>query len=340
MDNIIVLLFALIIGFGIILFFIRKWMIEMQSKNHPNEELVQWLKEMGNRIDTSTQAVDQKLSQNMQTFNERLDKAAQVIGDVQKNIGEFSEIGRSMKDLQAFLQSPKLRGNIGEQVLKDLLSEFLPQNSYVLQYCFKNGEKCDAIIKTSQGLIPVDAKFPMENFRKMIQEETLVDREKYKKEFVRDVKKHIGDIFKKYILVEEGTVDYALMYIPAEAIYYEIINNEELYQYASDKRILMVSPMSFYAYLKAILMSFEGQKIEKRAKEILSLLQSLGKDYGKADEALSVLNRHITNAYNQTNNVSKHFISFGQKLNSTRMLEEKQKETAEKLDDEVQKLPL
>jgi len=314
----------LTISVAVILFFVKKWLTDLSEKTKLSEEVVEWLKDMGKRVENSTHAVDQKLSENMKNFNIRLDKAAYVIAQVQKNIGEFSEIGRSMKELQEFLQSPKLRGNIGEQVLKDLLQQLLSKNTFVLQHTFKNGEKVDAVIKTSQGLIPIDAKFPMENFRKMTKEETKAVRDKLKNEFVRDVKRHITDISRKYILVEEGTVDYAIMYIPSESVYYEIINEEDVFDFAGKKRILPVSPMSFYAYLKAILMSFEGQKIEKRAKEILSLLQSLQKDYEKADEALSVLNRHITNAYNQLANVSRFFMSFGQKLSSTRMIEEKE----------------
>jgi DNA recombination protein RmuC len=316
------ILISLILGVILILYFVKKWLAEFLEKSKPSEELIEWLKDMGKRVETSTKEVDQKLTENIKNFNQRLDKAAYVIAQVQKNIGEFSEIGRSMKELQEFLQSPKLRGNIGEQVLKDLLQQFLPKEAFIIQHGFKTGERIDAVVKTSQGLIPVDAKFPMKNFRQMTKEETKEKREKIKKDFVRDVKKHIMDIAKKYILTEEGTVDYAIMYIPSESVYYEVINDGELFDFAGRKRVLPVSPMSFYAYLKAILMSFEGQKIEKRAKEILSLLHSLQKDYEKTDEALSILNRHITNAYNQTSNVSKFFLSFGQKLSSTRMIEE------------------
>jgi len=326
MNSLLPIIGILIVSVGIILYFVKKWLTEVSEKTKPSEELIAWLKEMGRRMETSTQAVDKKLTENMRNFNQRLDKAAYFIAQVQKNIGEFSEIGRSMKELQEFLQSPKLRGNIGEQVLRDLLSQFLPKEAYILQYGFKNGERIDAVVKSSQGLIPIDAKFPIENFRKMIREETKAGREKIKREFLQDIKKHINDISRKYILTEEGTVDYALMYIPSESVYYEIINDEEIFDFAGRKRVLPVSPMSFYAYLKAILMSFEGQKIERRAKEILSLLQSLQKDYEKAEEALSILNRHITNAYNQIANVTRFFLSFGQKLSSTKMIEGKKEE--------------
>ncbi len=297
---------------------IRLWLTQIEQKTNPSDELVAWLKDLGSRVESST---------NM--FNSRLDKAAYVIADVQKSIGEFSEIGRSMKDIQQILQSPKLRGNIGEQVLKELLSQYFPKSSFMLQYQFKNGEKVDVIIKTSQGIIPIDSKFPMENFRKLIASEKDEDKNKAKKEFEKDVKKHILDISRKYILPDEGTIDYALMYIPSETVYYEIVNNNELFDFAGNKKVLPVSPMSFYAYIKAILMSFEGLQIQSKAKEILILLQAIKKDYQKSDESFSILSRHIGNAYNQLNQVGKNFSSLGQKINSSHLIADK--ETSKKI---------
>ena len=148
----------------------------------------------------------------------------------------------------------------------------------------------------------------------------------------KDVKKHIQDIARKYILTSEGTCDYALMYIPSEAIYYEIINSTALFDYAGEMKVLPVSPISFYAYMKAILMSLEGQRIESQAKEILQLLQAIKKDYEKVDTAFVTLNSHITHAYNQTTQVSKLFSSLGQKLSSTNLISpEKKKQLEEKL---------
>jgi DNA recombination protein RmuC len=199
----------------------------------------------------------------------------------------------------------------------------------MLQYQFKNGEKVDVIIKTSQGIIPIDSKFPMENFRKLIASEKDEDKNKAKKEFEKDVKKHILDISRKYILPDEGTIDYALMYIPSETVYYEIVNNNELFDFAGNKKVLPVSPMSFYAYIKAILMSFEGLQIQSKAKEILILLQAIKKDYQKSDESFSILSRHIGNAYNQLNQVGKNFSSLGQKINSSHLIADK--ETSKKI---------
>lgn len=279
-------------------------LITLVLKQKPSGDLVEWLRSTGQRLEVQNKS-----------FNERLDHAARVINDVNKNIGEFSEIGRGMKDLQEFLSSPKLRGNIGEQVLKELLKQFLPNESFNLQYTFKSGEKVDAAIMTSGGIIPIDSKFPLENFRKM-QKDTI-----YKKTFESDVKKHIDDISKKYILTDEGTIDYALMYIPSEVIYYEIANNQDLFDYAQTRRVLPVSPTTFYAYLKAILMSFEGQKIEKQAKEILASLRAIKKDYGKVEENLSILQKHLVNATNMMSNVYSSFTNLGHKIDTTQNLD-------------------
>lgn len=273
-------------------------------RQRPSNHLVEWLRDTGQRLEVQNRS-----------FNERLDHAAKIIGDVNKNIGEFSEIGRGMKDLQVFLSSPKLRGNIGEQVLKELLKQFLPNESFSLQYTFKSGEKVDAAIMTSGGIIPIDSKFPLENFRKM-QTDTI-----YRKTFENDVKKHIDDISKKYILTDEGTIDYALMYIPSESIYYEIANSAALFDYAQSRRVLPVSPTTFYAYIKAILMSFEGQKIEKQAKEILSSLRAIKKDYGKVEENLGIMQKHLVNATNMMGNVYSSFTNLGQKISNTQNLE-------------------
>lgn len=302
MDPTIVLIIVLA-ALVVIAIFINRKLTDLKESQKPSDELLEYLK-----------TTNVRLNEQSKNFNERLDNAARVIGQVQKNIGEFSEIGRGMKDLQEFLSSPKLRGNVGEQVLKELLKQFMPKESFNLQYAFKSGEKVDAAIKTSGGIIPIDSKFPMENFRKMQTDPGA------KKEFIRDVKKHIDDIARKYILTEEGTIDYALMYIPSESVYYEIVNDADLFDYSGEKRVLPVSPTTFYAYLKAILMSFEGQKIEAQAKEILSSLRAIKSDYGKVEYNLATLQKHLTNAFNMMGNVFSSFAQLGQKISSTQRL--------------------
>lgn len=299
----------IIAGFTVLILFINKKLNNLFDKQKPSNELLEYLKTTNVRLDQQGKA-----------FNERLDNAAKVIGNVQKNIGEMSEIGRGMKELQDFLKNPKIRGNIGEQVLNELLKQYLPKESFNLQYIFRSGEKVDAAIKTSAGIIPVDSKFPMENFRKISRTIDDGEKKRVQKDFESDVKKHIDDISRKYILTEEGTIDYALMYIPSEAVYYEVVNSNSLFDYAGAKRVLPVSPTTFYAYLKAILMSFEGQKIEKQAKEILSSLRAIQKDYEKVGGSLSVLQKHLTNAHNMMSDVLSTFSQLGQKISSTKNL--------------------
>jgi len=299
---------------------INKRLTEFAEKQKPSDELLEIIKMLQEGSKEDRKVLLSSLQRNTQSLNERLDNAAKVIGQVQKNIGEFSEIGRGMKDLQEFLRSPKLRGNVGEQVLKELLTQFLPKQAFNLQHTFKSGDKVDAAIKTSAGIVPVDSKFPMENFRKMAGSKDEFEKKSFEKVFEKDVKNHIDAISRKYILTEEGTIDYALMYIPSESVYYEVVNSSTLFDYAGAKRVLPVSPTTFYAYMRAILMSFEGQKIEAKAREILASLRAIQKDYSKVGDNLSTLQKHLNNAYNMMSSVVTTFTHLGQKITSTQSL--------------------
>jgi len=309
----------LIIGFGIVIFLI----VRKQSSNQ-DQTLVEWLKSMDKRLDSSNQEM-----------NSRLNSAAQAFASVQKSLGEMSEIGRNMKDLQEFLNSPKLRGNIGEQVLKELLGQFLPKNTYKLQYRFKSGAIVDAIIITEAGIIPIDSKFPMENFKKMHATEDSKEKKLFEKEFLNDIKKHIDAISSKYILTNEGTIDFALMYVPSESVYYEIVNDTSLYDHATKKRVLAVSPMTFYAFLRSILIGFEGQKISQQAHKILSSLRSIQKEYEKANDSIETLGRHVTNSYNMMTQVTTSFGKLGQQIETTNELGEIEDKEVSKLASKV-----
>ena len=313
--DLLIISFILILGFGIVIYLINKRLNKSQDQT-----LLEWLKSMQQSMDTNSKAVNSTLQENSKALNDRLDNAARVISAVQKNIGEMSEIGRSMKDLQEFLSSPKLRGNIGEQILKELLGQYLPKSSFHLQYAFRDGSIVDAAIKTEAGIIPIDSKFPMENFRKMNSAQSELDKKTAQKVFSSDVKKHIDAISKKYIVTAEGTLDYALMYIPTESVYYEIVNDPSLFDYAAEKRVLPVSPMTFYAYLRAILLGFEGQKISKKAQEILAGIKSIQKEYEKVGEGIDTLGKHINNSYNMMATVQSAFSKLGQKIKTTSSL--------------------
>ena len=291
--------------------------------------VIAWLVKRDNTLTGSDLA--NVLQENSRQFNERLDTAARVIGDLKHSLGEMSEIGRGIRSLQEFLQSPKLRGNIGEQVLTDMIGQTFPKNSFHLQYSFKSGVKVDAVLKTDAGLLCIDSKFPMENFNAMHKGETELDRTRAKREFMADVKKHVNDISKKYILPEEGTMDFALMYIPSEAVYYEIVNMNELMEFARKQRVYPVSPNTLYAHLQVLLLSFQGKDLEQKSKQVFQLLRAIQKDYGKVEENLGVLGRHITNAHNNMSSVSSAFGLMGQKLSQTQSFsgDEENKQLAE-----------
>lgn len=322
MFEITIIAIFIVIGFVVALLLLKKWIGDIAKGNRPSDELLEWLRSTNTRLDEQNKTIVSTLQSSTRSLNERLDNAARFISSVQKNIGEMTELGRGMKDLTEFLKSPKLRGNVGEHILKELLSQMLPKQSFHLQYGFKSGTVVDAAIKTNNGIIPIDAKFPMENFRKLVAGKDDKERAGAEKLFVSDVKRHIDDISKKYILTDEGTIDYALMYLPSEAIYYEIVNNPALFEYSASKRVLPVSPMTFYAYMRTILASFEGAKIESEAKKILATIRALQKDYAKVEDSLSVLTKHLTNAYHQMTHVASGFASLGHKLSSTQSLEE------------------
>lgn len=327
------LILTLILGvfFLIFLWLNRRFKELVEKKEDENLlKIIEGLQQVPSDLQKGLQDQSKNISDTLQSsskiLNERLDNAARIIAQVSKEVGQMSEIGRSMKDLQEFLKSPKLRGNIGEEVLKDLIGQMFPKESFHLQYSFKSGEKVDAALKTEAGLLPIDSKFPMENFQRMARAETKKERGKLRKVFVVDVRKHIRDISKKYILPEEGTMDFALMYVPSEPVYYEIANIPDLTDYARRFRVYPVSPTTLYAHLQMILLSFEGKKIETKSREVFRMLRAIQKDYEKTEGVLQVLGRHLNNAYNQFSNAMQSFTLLGQKLSSTQVLGEGTKE--------------
>ncbi len=327
----IILLLGLIVVLAILFIFFEKRLRSILEQTKPDETLIEWLKTQQEQLQQSNQNINQVLQQTNQNIatvlqksneaiNQRLDNAAKYISQVAKEIGQMSEIGRSMRELQEFLKSPKLRGNIGEEVLKDLIAQMFPKKSFHLQYQFRSGEKVDAALKTEAGILPIDAKFPMENFRKLANAQEEKEQETYRKNFISDVKKHIKSIAQKYILPDEGTMDFALMYVPSETVFYEIISSPELIDYARASRVYIVSPNTLYIHLQMILLSFEGKKIELQSKKIFQLLRVIQNDYLKTEDNLSVLSKHLNNASAKMNEVFQSFASLGQKINTANQL--------------------
>ncbi|MFZ3068968.1 MAG: DNA recombination protein RmuC [Microgenomates group bacterium] len=314
-DTLIVIAFLF---FGLlILYFLLKSQLQ---KPNTDPTLNAWLKSLQQSFDTTNRTTTASLQQNYRELFSRLDQATAVIGDLKKEAGAFGEVSRSMKDLQDYLKSPKLRGNIGEQVLTDLIGQMFPKTGYVLQHHFKDGQIVDAAIKTQAGILPIDSKFPMENFQKIYQATSPSEKSLAKSSFIRDVKRHLKDISSKYILPDEGTLDFALMYIPSESVYYEIVNEEEIMNLSRDARVFPVSPTTLYANLQTILLSLEGQKIAGKTAEVFTLLRAVQKDYEKLNENFTLLGKHLTNAYNSMNSTAQTMNQIGNKLESSHSL--------------------
>ncbi len=324
-----------------------------RSQESVNQQLGQVTNQVSTQLGQVTQQVNTRLSDVTQQLqkstgdlNTRLDKAATVIQDVTKNLGSLGEatkrvfdVGKDIASLQEILRSPKLRGGLGELFLGDLLAQILPPAHYSLQHRFKSGEAVDAVIRLGQNLVPVDAKFPLENFRRVIEVATEEERKAAKRKFIADVKKHVDAIAGKYILPDEGTFDFALMYIPAENVYYELIIKDEaidtdkgLLNYSFAKRVIPVSPNSFYAYLQTILLGLKGMHIEERAQEILTSLARLSGDFRRFQEEFELVGKHLTNTKSRYDEADKRLSKFNDKLESL--------SGAEPALDENRKLPL
>ncbi len=290
--------------------------------------LTEQLRAINEQVNHQLQVVNQQLQNSSGQIGHRLDTAGQVIGEVREKLGELSkaseqihEVGKNIATLQEILRPPKLRGGLGEQFLGELLSQILPPEFYSLQYLFSSGERVDAVVRLGEKLVPIDSKFPLDNFRRIIECKTEEEKKGFQKVFYRDVRKHIDDIASKYILPQEGTYDFALLYIPAENVYYETITKDESFgeekgvlNYALAKRVIPVSPNSFYAYLQVIVLGLKGLQIEKEAQKIQALLSGLKKDIGGFQEEFQLVGKHITNAINKFEEARRRLDKFTFKL--------------------------
>ncbi|HSH31128.1 MAG TPA: DNA recombination protein RmuC [Candidatus Saccharimonadales bacterium] len=305
----VVVIIILLAGFGLVVYLLNQKMAELKNDSGIGL-LKQDLVGMNAQITGTTKEI-----------NDRLNQAASYMMGVQTELGKMAEIGRSMKDLQDFLRSPKLRGNVGEQVLRDLLEQMIPKRNFSLQYGFKSGEKVDAIVKTKNGLIPIDAKFPMENFSRGMAADNEDDKARFMHEFSKDVRKHLTSIARKYIVPGEGTVDFALMYVPSESIYYEIICNTDLQNSGIEQKVYMVSPNTFYYFLQTIMLALEGEKVEEKAKLVLQALKGIQQDARKFGAELELVGGHLTRAKNAMEGASASYGRLSNKIETTGQLQ-------------------
>lgn len=330
---IIILALVIVVLLGLLLYLTKRGEGKSEGVLMLNERLDHLNKHITDQLSTVIRDVNEHLKENREAIHgttksvgERLDNAAKVVGALQHKLGELGEatkqvfsVGKDIASLQEILRAPKLRGGLGELFLGDLLAQILPPAHYKLQYRFKSGEAVDAIVKLRDDkLVPVDSKFPLENFKKMLEVEDEAEKTRFRKQFINDVKKHIDKIAKLYILPDEGTFDFALMYIPAENVYYETIlkgdDEHSLMHYAYERRVIPVSPNSFYVYLQAILMGLRGMQVEKSAADILKNLARLSGDLEKFRGDFDLVGTHLTRAKNSYEDSIKRLDRFEGKL--------------------------
>jgi DNA recombination protein RmuC len=242
------------------------------------------------------------VNKNLQFHSQTLEKVNNQLGQLQGSSQKMMELGGDIKSLQQILASPKLRGGLGEWSLENVLSALLPADSFVLQYGFRDGKIVDALVKMPQYSVPIDAKFPLENFKKLQQSQNEADAKKLHREFLKDVQKHIDKISQSYIKPDEGTLDFAIMYIPAENVYYEAMvktaeDTINIQDYAMGKKVFPVSPNLLYIYLMTIVMGLHGMQIEKQAAEIRQNLKTLNNSFGDFITLWDTLGGHLRHSY-------------------------------------------
>jgi DNA recombination protein RmuC len=266
--------------------------------------------------------VDRRLEAMTATMDRRLESTTKTTTAIHHQLGQLGQANaeilaraNDLKKLEQALRPPKARGGFGELLLGNLLRDRLPPDAYQLQYGFKTGERVDAVIKVER-LVPVDAKFPLDNFERLADAETDDDRTLYEKAFSRDLKSHVDAIAQKYIRPDEGTYDFALMYLPSEGVYYELVCGKTgaLLHYAHEKRVFPVSPTTFTSQLQVIALGLKGMQIEQRAHEVMAYVAQLQGDFDRFRDDFQVVGKHIGNAQSKFNEAEKRLDRFDTKL--------------------------
>ena len=256
----------------------------------------------------SSQKIIKEVTDNVQSVTEKLTK----LDETNKQVVGFAE---QMKQLENILKNPKQRGILGEFFLENLLSNQLPPSHFKMQYGFKNGEIVDAAIFVREKIIPVDAKFSLENYNAMMETNSDSDRAALEKEFKSDLKKRIDET-SKYVRLDENTTDFAFMFIPADGVFYNLlsqkvgsldVNTHDLIEYAFKKHVILVSPMTFYAYLQTVMQALKALTIEKQAVEIQKRVGDLGRHLNAYQEHMNRVGNHLSTTVNAYNSAGKEY---------------------------------
>ncbi len=268
------------------------------------------------RLTASVNGVTQSLSASVTATQKTMSSVDQQLGQLSTSTKQMLEVGRDISGLQQMLRAPKPRGQFGELLLERLLEDMLPAGQFTLQHRFKNGQIVDAAIQIGGGIVPVDAKFPDTAFRRIVDAQDDAARTAARRDFARDVKGHI-DAVAKYIQPDEGTFGFAMMYVPAENLYYELMirdDSADLQAYAQGKRVIACSPNSLFAYLQALVLGLKGLRVEERAHEIVNHLERLNDDFARFRKDFATLGSHISHAHTRFDELDRAAMRFGDRL--------------------------
>src|SRR5215207_7853570 len=283
--------------------------------------------------------VDRRLEAMTSTLDRRLESTSKTTSAIHHQLGQLGQANaeilaraNDLKKLEQALRPPKARGGFGELLLGNLLRDRLPQDSYQLQYGFKTGERVDAVIHVER-LVPIDAKFPLDNFERLADAETDDERALHEKAFARDLRNHVDAIATKYIRPVEGTYDFALMYLPSEGVYYELVCGKTgaLLKYAHEKRVFPVSPTTFTSQLQVIALGLKGMQIEQRAHEVMAYVAQLQGDFDRFRDDFQVVGKHIGNAQSKFAEAEKRLDRFDTKLERAAETEQDEVQVAQEL---------
>lgn len=275
------------------------------------------------QIQELTRTLDSKLGNASQQVQTQHIEVAKIMRDTAERLTKLDETNRQvlnfsdqLQNLQDILKNPKQRGVLGEYYLEETLRNVLPPNSYEMQYAFSDGVIVDAVVKVKDKLIPVDSKFSLENYERILNERDPAKREVLERSFKQDLKNRIDETA-KYVKPEEGTMDFAFMFIPSEAIYYDLlvnkvgavqVNTRDLIEYAfRDKHVIIVSPTSFLAYLQTVLQGLRALQIEESAKEIRANVEKLAKHLQAYQQYMLKLGNQINTTVNTYNTAQTEF---------------------------------
>jgi len=276
-------------------------------------------------LDRRLAALDQRLWLGLDSVQHGQAETQGVAADVRERVAQVSGIAqqvlehaRELGKLEDLLRPPQVRGAFGEVLLEQLLAQGLPSGSWHSQHTFRSGARVDAVLQLGDGLVPVDAKFPLEAFMRMGEADGETERAQHRRAFARDARRHVDAIADKYICPDDGTFDFALCYVPSEAVYYEFLVEEQpgqsLVRYAVERRVFPVSPSSFYAYLLSIGLGLRGLRVEANARRILQALQGLRLDLDRLRGEFEVAGRHLGNARGKWDEAARRLDRFDWRL--------------------------